>query len=179
MKRFFFDMDGTLARFYEDAGCVRNSGRDGFFLELKPYENMVAALKMMRARPDVRVYVLSHAETEAAREDKQSWLAVQVQDPIACLFCKHVKSKAEYVKEALDDFGEDFIVVDDYSSNLVDWETRGGSAVKVLNEFNGRRWNGTNFGGKEISTEWSARDIYEHLCAMFQLDPAVAKEGAY
>ena len=48
MKRLYIDMDGTLCRFYEQAFCMEKCREPGFFLRLRPYENLVKALEIIR-----------------------------------------------------------------------------------------------------------------------------------
>ena len=50
MKRLLIDMDGTLARFYDQAKCIEKMYEPGFFSGLYPYENMIEAVKLLLKR---------------------------------------------------------------------------------------------------------------------------------
>ncbi len=166
-------MDGTTARFYENAGCVNDFHNKGFFKNLLPYESMLGAMQMLRDRGDVYVYVLSAVADSDGEAEKETWIATHLPStvPIGCFFTRPGESKGQYVKDFYGDLTKDDILLDDYSANLLDWESCGGYAVKVLNEHNGRGWNGLNFQGSAISTEWSAEMIYDVLCTLFDLGP--------
>jgi len=176
LKRFFFDMDGVLARFYEHAGCHEKFLDEGFFFGLRPYESMIHALRLLHRRSDIRVYVLSSVPNEAAASEKSGWLTVQLPDEtIGCFFPRNGTNKAEYIKSFFPNFSKDDILFDDYSTNLVEWEEAGGTGVKVLNEFNGRGLNGTNFAGRTISTDFNGEETYEKICKMFNLPPKLCE----
>ncbi|MBR2555257.1 MAG: hypothetical protein IKE94_10385, partial [Aeriscardovia sp.] len=79
MKRLYIDMDGTLCRFYEQAFCMEKCREPGFFLRLRPYENLVKALEIIRnseldTKENFCVYILSAVYDAEARVDKQKWL---------------------------------------------------------------------------------------------------------
>ena len=164
--RIFLDLDGTMARFYEKPGCLENCNKPGFFKNLLPYENMVKAVDMLRSRGDIHVYGLSAVETDAGAEEKEGWLATHLSagTPMGCFFTKPHESKAEYIRNFYGELTRDDFLLDDYSLRLKEWYAAGGTAIKVLNEHNGRGWNGHNFDGPTISVEWSANEIYKTIC---------------
>ncbi|MBQ6481261.1 MAG: hypothetical protein IJI45_09100, partial [Anaerolineaceae bacterium] len=72
MKRLYIDMDGTLCRFYEQAFCVEKCRESGFFLGLRPYDNLVKAVQILRetvldTKENFCVYILSAVYDDKAR----------------------------------------------------------------------------------------------------------------
>ena len=76
VKRLYVDMDGTLARFYEQAFCIEKMHETGFFRELSPYSNAVGAIKQIITshNEEVGVCILSAAGNEQIIQDKIDWL---------------------------------------------------------------------------------------------------------
>ena len=74
--RLLIDMDGTLARF-ERVDTLERLYEKGYFLNLEPMRNVVAAVKLFAAKnPQVPVYILSCVleDSKYALEEKQEWL---------------------------------------------------------------------------------------------------------
>ncbi len=163
MKRLFIDMDGTLARFYDQAKCVEKMMEPGFFLNLQPYEATVNAVKLLCARDDLRLFVLSTVDGDAARNDKRIWIAEKIGPELPCLFCASGQSKADYVRDSFGGLTEDDYLLDDYSRNLVEWESAGGRGIKFVNELNCRGWNGLNYGGRRIFYDQSPEEMARAL----------------
>ena len=110
MKRLLIDMDGTVARFYDQAKCIEKMYEPGFFSGLYPYENMVEAVKLLLKRDDLQLYILSTVDGDAARADKKNWITANLSDVIPCMFCGTDRSKADLVQEdhaRLRELGED------------------------------------------------------------------------
>lgn len=154
--KVFFDMDGTLAKYKfegEDAFYEK-----GFFLNLEPEER----LKDDVSHPEIfltnmhlkvtesdEVYILSSVifESPFALLEKNAWLDKYFwwipQDHR--IFLPNGKSKAEFVERLFDcKLNKNFVLVDDYNKNLIDWEFHGGTAVKFINDVNNKRgtWKG-------------------------------------
>lgn len=158
----FFDMDGTLARFYERKDCLsRFETEPEFFKNLNPYASMVDAMRQLCADPTLTVGVLTSYPVSNPNSiaDKLAWLHKENIAPAYTLFVENGKSKAEKVKEALGFLDSSCVLIDDYSQNLLEWEQHGGLGVKVINDINGRGWNGTNFTGAFVSNEAPAKEI--------------------
>lgn len=170
MKRVFIDMDGTLSRFYEDEAWPEKFRNPGYFLNLRPYDEMVEAARMLIQRNDIRVYILSAVEGEMAVREKEAWLLQHFGfDPLGCFFPRVGESKAEYIKSFYGEITKDDFLIDDYSANLVDWENAGGTGLKLINEINGRGTNGTNFEGIRIDAHQTAEKIYADICAALNI----------
>lgn len=172
MRRFYFDMDGTIARFYENPGCLENHFSDGFFFELRPYENMLEAINMLSRRSDVHLGILSAVSHNSMADDKRRWVRKYLpnQAYLPVFISETGKSKAEYIQTLRDaPLTKDDVLIDDYSGNLESWEAAGGTAVKCINELNGRGWNGTNFSGNMLSCEDSPETIVDAIKRMLSL----------
>ena len=163
MRRLLIDMDGTVARFYEQAKCIEKMYEPGFFSGLYPYENMIEAVKLLLKRDDLELYFLSSVDGESARADKKNWINMQLGIDVPCMFCNTDRSKADFVLETLGPITKTDYLLDDYSRNLLEWEEAGGTALKFINELNGRGWNGSNFNGNRIYYDESPEKIAHDL----------------
>lgn len=178
--RIFIDMDGCLARFYESPSWKKEFRTAGFFRNLRHYENMEEAVKLLRERHDCIVYILTAVEAAWVEEEKEAWIAEHFKDasaPFGMLFTRVGESKAKFVQDFYEcELDESFVLVDDYSSNLVDWKNAGGVAVKFRNEFNACGINGTNFKGPWVSESWDSFEIYRNICRAAGLPVEAKKE---
>ena len=138
-KRLFVDMDGTLARFHDEANYLERMFEEGFFSSLQPFENMVAGIREFKEKnPDVEVFILS-AKVNApncARE-KHEWLNRHLPEIDAehRIFTEMGVPKANYIPGGVtkDDF-----LLDDYNKGLNEFLFAGGSAIKCHNNINQR-----------------------------------------
>lgn len=171
MIRLFFDMGGTLARFYEREGCVDKHMEPGFFNGLRAYEQVLELVKAFHSRSDVRTYVLSAANGSQAVSEKQEWLARHLPGvTIGTFFVNVGANKAEYIREFYGALTKEDVLIDGYSKNLVEWEAAGGRAIKMFNELNGRGWNGTHWNGPCVDAEADAQETYRKMCKMLELN---------
>lgn len=143
-KKIFFDMDGTLSKFYKDPMFLENMYTPGYFIRLEPYESMVSAIAtLLDSGHDV--FILSACTAPFEEAEKREWLARVIPDLNAdhALFCKAGASKSLFVRSLGFDLTQ-CILVDDYSKNLIEWVSNGGRAVKSRNEINCRngKWQG-------------------------------------
>lgn len=159
MKRLFIDMDGTLARFYDQARCVEKMYEPAFFRNLLPYGSTVRAVKLLSERDDIQVAILSAVDGEEARADKRDWVDTNIGSGIPCMFCAAGQPKAEFVRVSKGGISADDYLLDDYSRNLVEWESAGGCGIKFINELNGRGWNGHNYGGGRVYYDQAPEDM--------------------
>lgn len=75
-RRLFVDMDGTLAVF-KPVDEMETLYEKGYFLNLEPHENVVAAIKeIVTKNPDIEVNILSAYLTDSkyALQEKNAWL---------------------------------------------------------------------------------------------------------
>lgn len=156
----YFDMDGCLTRFYDDIvddeGAFRldNMYSPGFFYKLKPYENVVSAVKLLASIDRDRVHIVSAYDVanESVLDQKNAWLDYYL--PEIChgqrLFTQIGQPKNLAVKGGV----RQSLLIDDYNKNLREWRDAGGEAVKLVNDVNhtgegrwrgdvGKLWRGT------------------------------------
>lgn len=167
MATLFVDMDGTMARFYDQPDAVRRYRTDnGFFLSLGAYENLILALKSLMAE-DVRVIILSAVDSDIRQRSilqKTEWLKMHFGRCPEAYFPPTGSSKAAYVKKNVTDLNGDCWLLDDYSKNLLEWTGAGGSAVKAVNGINSA---GIKWQGPRLQLDSSPDDII--LCLLEQM----------
>lgn len=136
MARLFLDMDGTLAKFHDEANYLERMYEEDFFYNLAPFENMLAGAKLfMEQHPDVPVFVISSCvDSEFCTADKHRWLDDHLNIPRENrIFPPMGAPKADYIPGGVkkDDF-----LLDDYNRGLNQFMYDGGSAIKCHNNIN-------------------------------------------
>lgn len=146
--KVFFDMDGVLYEFDKNASIEETFER-GFFLSRKKQEQMIATCKALMGY-NVEVAVLSSVYENgfAAIEKRQSLANANV---IANeIFVPYGRCKAEFIN---DDGESIYILIDDFSKNLISWEAQGSRfiGIKCLNGINGTKGTWFERGGYCLS----------------------------
>lgn len=151
-KTLFVDIDGTLARFHDaDEAFIEAMWTPGFYISLKPFENLVAAIKQfIEKNPDVKVYVLSavlDTEPPFVVDEKNKWLDIFIPEIERehRIFTRAGDDKSTY----LDMQGRDCYLLDDYNKNLYEFEYAGGRGIKFHYDVNHRGLGA--FGGSKGS----------------------------
>lgn len=134
---FYFDMDGTLARWYEDGRGLTYpeeilDPKYHYYLNLEPHPMTIALAKRLQDM-GYDVCIISCAD-ESCIMDKYRWLKT------LCPFIKAENmffapigaDKTDYVKRNADKS----VLVDDYNKNLSEWKEHGGASVKLVNSVN-------------------------------------------
>lgn len=155
-------MDGTLTEYKMNA-TVSDMMKEGFFRNLKPREQMLEAIRYLLEfqKEETEVFILSavfpQTETESKRE-KNLWLDKYLPEIDSChrIYTRVGEDKASFIGT----IGENDILVDDYSRNLSQWVEKGGRAIKILNEVNGK--NGSFQKGIRLDIKKSS-DLFQAL----------------
>ena len=144
-QRLFVDMDGTLAEF-KTVDTLETLYEKDYFINLKPNENVLGAIKQLIADNDFDVYILSAYLTDSryALEEKNAWLDKYLpelpQEKRLFVPCGTDKSVAVPGLIRPDDY-----LLDDYTKNLSEWEPPA-KGIKLINGIN--HTNVTWQGGK-------------------------------
>lgn len=138
-KRLFVDMDGTLAVF-TPVDELETLYEQGYFLNLQPQENVVAAIKeIITKHPEIEVNILSAylSDSKYALEEKNKWLDKYLPeiDSKHRIFVPCGTDKKEAIQNGV---SRDDFLLDDYTKNLNEWQppARG---IKLLNGINHTR----------------------------------------
>lgn len=148
--RLFVDMDGTLARFHDEVSYLERMYEEGFFKNLKPFEDAVNGVReLIKNHKDIEVFVLSAAvdgEPPYCRVEKNAWIDEHLPeiDSEHRIFTVVGEPKAKYIKNGI---SKDDFLWDDYNVGLEQWEKDGGTSVKCWNNINhkglvGKLWEG-------------------------------------
>lgn len=144
-QRLFVDMDGTLAEF-KTVDTLETLYEKDYFINLKPNENVLGAIKQLIADNDFDVYILSAYLTDSryALEEKNAWLDKYLpelpQEKRLFVPCGTDKSVAVPGLIRPNDY-----LLDDYTKNLSEWEPPA-KGIKLINGIN--HTNGTWQGDK-------------------------------
>ena len=169
--RLFVDMDGTLAVFNQ-IDKLETLYERGYFADLTPQVNVVEAVRMLQARDEVEVFVLSAVLTDSkyAQIEKNEWLNFYLPeiDESHRIFVPCGEDKTRYVPEKI---LEDDVLLDDYTVNLNAWEPPA-KGLKLLNGINGTK--GT-WQKSRISVEHSADELAD-MIADYVLEGKVVED---
>ena len=160
-KALYVDIDGTLARFHDaDKMFIEAMWTSGFYLYLKPFENLVEAVRMFaRKHPEVEVFALSavlDTDPPFVVGEKNAWLNHYVPEieENHRIFSKAGDDKSKYI----DMERYDCFLLDDYNKNLYEFEAAGGHSIKFHNDVNHRGLG--EFGGSKGNL-WTG-DLVHH-----------------
>ena len=169
--RLFVDMDGTLAVFNQ-IDKLETLYERGYFADLTPQANVVEAVRILQARSEVEVFVLSAVLTDSkyAQIEKNEWLNFYLPeiDESHRIFVPCGEDKTRYVPEKI---LEDDVLLDDYTVNLNAWEPPA-KGLKLLNGINGTK--GT-WQKSRISVEHSADELAD-MIADYVLEGKVVED---
>ena len=175
--RIFVDMDGTLARFHDENLYLERMFEKGFFRDLKPFENAVAAIEKLANDSTAEIYILSATLNSCSLDEKNQWLDkylpnVDNEHRILMESSAGFKSlcvPGNYMYK--DDNGkyhikisENDILIDDYNKNLEGWERDGGTAIKAKNNINHKGLHGELWKGEIVDVVNG--DIYSDICKL-------------
>lgn len=137
---YLFDMDGVVAK-WETIG---NPNEKGFFLSRKPEQKMIQLIRELKNSGETVMILSAVYMNGYASDEKAMWLTNNGLGDIPRLFVPYGSNKAEAIEEIKDIFHGNYILVDDYSKNLHEWQAAGHIAVKFRNGINGTHgtWSG-------------------------------------
>lgn len=142
--RLLVDMDGTAAVF-KSVDTLETLYEQGYFLNLEPNENVVAAIKqLVNEYPEIEVFIMSSvlSDSKYALDEKNAWLDKYLPEIDAShrIFPPCGENKLDYVPGGI--LVTDHLL-DDYTHNLTLWEPPA-KAIKLLNGINHTNgtWNG-------------------------------------
>lgn len=144
--KLFVDLDGTAA-VWNAAGEYEDLFKEGYFLNLRPHESVVEGVKKLY-ECGLDVYVLSAYLTESrfALKEKNIWVNRHLPfvDRRNRLFVPQNMSKPGYVAALIGEPDETYVLLDDYSKNLHEWQAANGFGIKLMNGLNGTvgTWKG-------------------------------------
>ena len=132
MKKIFLDLDGTLAKFNVKNALARFAVEKGFFERLGAYKGIETINEMAKAG---NVYIISASPNVQADNDKMKWITKHLFNiPLEnIVICRVGENKAEIIKSQLNiTIDKTTVLLDDYTKNLVEWESAGGVGIKRL-----------------------------------------------
>ena len=140
-KRYFFDMDGTLAQ-YPDL-TERWWECPGIFKFLAPQDKVIKAVKRL-IESGQEVYILSayNKDFPETVRDKNFWMDKYLPeiDMDHRIYTLVGESKTNYIPGGVKPTD---VLIDDYNKNLQQWEEATGISVKLLNGLNSKcSWKG-------------------------------------
>ena len=143
-KKWVLDMDDTIAHFNKEKKALeRFSSEKSFFSNLKPtklllYIQIAIITKVIDLN---NIYIVSASPNEQADKDKQEWLNkyLKALPKENITFTRLGQNKAYHFmkKYHLDNKDlSNYILIDDYTKNLIEWQKLGGKVLKYINEYN-------------------------------------------
>ena len=145
----FIDMDGTIAKFYHNKNCLEKMYEQGYFENLPTYSIANAINEFATKNTCVNVYILSACvNSPYCEQEKVAWLLKNMPNinPKNFIFTKVGEGKLEKAVSQIKDFYEyTNILLDDYSTNLIQWASNEKCiGIKFINGFNNKsnKWQG-------------------------------------
>ena len=143
-KKWVLDMDDTIAHFNkEEKALERFSSEKSFFSNLKPtklllYIQIAITTKVIDIN---NIYIVSASPNEQADKDKQEWLNkyLKALPKENITFTRLGQNKADHFMKKYDLDNKalsNYILIDDYTKNLIEWQKLGGKVLKYINEYN-------------------------------------------
>lgn len=132
MKKIFLDLDGTLARFNVPNALERYDKEEGFFAKLLAYKGIEVINEL--AKTD-QLFVISASPNEQADKDKIIWLKKYLPNlnNNNITFCRLGQNKAQIIQKKYNLIIDNkCYLLDDYTKNLNEWESYGGTGIKRI-----------------------------------------------
>ena len=132
MKRIFIDLDGTVARFNVRNALKRFDNEVGFFARLKAYKGIDKVNELAKGG---NVYIISASPNGQADRDKMEWIQKYLSNvPMNNItLCRIGENKARVIESKYNlTIDKDCLLLDDYTKNLIEWESNGGKGIKRI-----------------------------------------------
>ena len=130
--KLFLDLDGTLARFNVRNALKRFDNEKGFFANLKASKH-IEVINTLALTNDI--YIISASPNEQADNDKMIWLKKylpNIKDSNITL-CRIGENKGSIIETKYQMvINHNCYLLDDYTKNLIEWESLGGTGIKRL-----------------------------------------------
>ena len=133
MIKIFLDLDGTLAKFNVRNALERFDKEEGFFARLKAYKNIEIVNELAKTKGNL--FIISASPNLQADKDKQKWLDVYLPNVAQSniTFCRLGQNKAQVIQDKYNiTIDKNCYLLDDYTKNLIEWESFGGKGIKRL-----------------------------------------------
>lgn len=133
MKKLFVDMDGTIAMFNSKRNALQRFDKEiGFFAKLKAFSGIEILNELAKNN---NIYIISASPNEQADNDKIIWLKKYLPNLSFnnITLCRLGENKAEVIEKKYNiSINKDCLLLDDYTKNLNEWESFGGTGIKRL-----------------------------------------------
>lgn len=132
MKKLFLDLDGTLAKFNVRNALERFDKEIGFFAKLNAYVGIEVINELAKQG---NLFIISASPNTQADNDKMLWIKKYLPNlPINNItICRIGENKAKVIEEKyLITIDKNCLLLDDYTKNLNEWESLGGTGLKRL-----------------------------------------------
>ena len=143
--RIVLDMDDTLAHFNEQEKALERFDKESnFFYHLRPSKMTKIINDLLQANEidKNKIYIVSASPNEQADKDKLKWLEQHLpninKDNILFTRLGQDKAKEFMARYNINDLSK-YILIDDYTKNLIEWQKLGGKCFKYINEYNNTR----------------------------------------
>ena len=145
MKKLFIDLDGTIAKFNVRNALERFDKEQGFFANLGAYKGIKEVNELALNN---QVFVISASPNEQADKDKMIWLEKFLPNirKENITICRLGQNKAKVIEDKYSmTINEECLLLDDYTKNLIEWETFGGKGIKRITKVadnSTKKWKG-------------------------------------
>ena len=144
MKKIFLDLDGTLAKFNVKNALQRFDKEIGFFAKLGAYKGIKEINEMAKQG---NLYIISASPNIQADIDKMIWIEKYLPDipKNHIVICRCGECKALVLRKLGLVIDKNCYLLDDYTKNLVEWETFGGVGIKRITKVadnSTKKWKG-------------------------------------
>lgn len=131
MNKIFLDLDGTLAKFNVPNALNRFATEVGFFAKLGAYKGIEKINQMAKQG---NLYIISASPNTQADKDKMTWIKKYLSNmPLDnILICRCGDNKAKFLENKGIKIDKNCFLLDDYTKNLTEWETVGGTGIKRI-----------------------------------------------